>query len=106
MQRSIDAVWQKLIKGKKEAFQRDKAQKIVILVAITLIIVSEQKKEKVVIDIILVTQTESMTHIPGTNREIKKTHKTHTVNTEEDDITEDNKLIKTQIIKTRIIFIT
>ena len=52
------------------------------------------------------TQTESMTHIPGTNREIKKTHTTHTVNTEEDHITEDNKLIKTQIIKTRIIFIT
>ena len=35
----IDAVWQKIIKGKKEAFQRDKVQKIVILVAITLIIV-------------------------------------------------------------------
>ena len=47
-----------------------------------------------------------MTDIPGTNPEIQKTHTTHTTNTEEDDITEDNKLIKIQIIKTRIIFIT
>ena len=60
----------------------------------------------VVIDIIIATQTESMTHIRGTNREIQKTHTTHTTNTEEDHITEDNKLIKIQIIKTRIIFIT
>ena len=60
----------------------------------------------VVIDIIIATQIESMTDIPGTNPEIQKTHSTHTTNTEEDDITEDNKLIKIQIIKTRIIFIT
>ena len=60
----------------------------------------------VLIDIIIATQTGSMTHIRGTNREIQKTHTTHTTNTEEDHITEDNKLIKIQIIKTRIIFIT
>ena len=60
----------------------------------------------VVIDIIITTQIESMTRIPGTNPEIQKTHTTHTTNTEEDHITEDNKLIKIQIIKTRIIFIT
>ena len=60
----------------------------------------------VVIDIIIATQIESMTDIPGTNPEIQKNHTTHTTNTEEDDITEDNKLIKIQIIKTRIIFIT
>ena len=59
----------------------------------------------VVIDIIIVTPIESMTHIPYTNPEIQKTHTTHTTNTEEDHITEDNKLIKLQIIKTRIIFI-
>ena len=47
-----------------------------------------------------------MTHIPGTNLEIQKTHTTHTKNTEEDHITEDNKLMKMQFIKTRIIFIT
>ena len=55
---------------------------------------------------IIATQIESMTHIPGYNPEIQKTHTNHTTNTEEDDITEDNKLIKIQIIKTRIIFIT
>ena len=60
----------------------------------------------VVIDIIIATQIESMTDIPGTNPEIQKTHTTHTTYTEEDHITEGNKLIKTQIIKTRIIFIT
>ena len=35
----IDVIWQKKIKGKKEAFQRNKLKKIVILVTITLIIV-------------------------------------------------------------------
>ena len=60
----------------------------------------------IVIDIIIATQIESMTHIPGTNSETKKNHTTHTANIEEDHITEDNKLIKIQIIKTRIIFIT
>ena len=45
----------------------------------------------VVIDIIIATHIENMIHI---------------TNTEEDHITEDNKLIKIQIIKTRIIFIT
>ena len=60
----------------------------------------------VVIDIIIATQTESMTHIADTKREIHKIHTTHTTNAEEDHITEDNKLIKIQIIKTSIIFIT
>ena len=60
----------------------------------------------VVIDIIIATQTESMTHIRGTNREIQKTHTTYATNTEEDHITENNKLVIIQIIKTRIIFIT
>ena len=59
----------------------------------------------VVIDIIIATQIESMTNIPGTNPEIQKTHTTHTTNTDKDHITKDNKLIKTQIIKTKIIFI-
>ena len=36
----------------------------------------------VVIDIIIVTPIESMTHIPYTNPEIQKTHTTHTTNTE------------------------
>ena len=59
----------------------------------------------VVIDKIIATQIESMTHIPDTNLEIQKSHRTHTTNTEEDHITDNNKLIKMQIIKTRIIFI-
>ena len=57
----------------------------------------------VVIDIIIATQKESMNYIPDINPEIQKTH---TTNTEEDHITEVNKLIKIQFIKTRIIFIT
>ena len=60
----------------------------------------------VVIDIIIATQTGSMAHIRGTNREVQKTQTIHTTNTEEDHITEDNKLIKIQIIKIRIIFTT
>ena len=56
----------------------------------------------VVIDIIIATQKESMTHIPSYNPEIQKTHTNHTTNTEEDHITEDNKLIQIQITKTRI----
>ena len=59
----------------------------------------------VVTDIIIVTQIESMTHIPGNNPEIQKTHTAHTKNTEEDHINED-KLIKIQIIKARVVFIT
>ena len=47
-------------------------RKIVRLVPITL------KKELVVIDIIIVTQIESMTDIPDTNPEIQKTHTAHT----------------------------
>ena len=60
----------------------------------------------VAIDIIIVTWTESMTHIPDTNPEIQKNRTILTTNTEEDHITADNKLIKIHIIKTRIIFIT
>ena len=56
----------------------------------------------VVIDIIIATQIESMTHIPSYNPEIQKNHTNHTKNTEEDHITEDNKLIQIQITKTRI----
>ena len=52
----------------------------------------------VVIDIIIATQIESTTHIPGTNPEMQKTHTAHTANTKEDHITEDNKPIKTRII--------
>ena len=62
----------------------------------------------VVIDKITATQIESMTHIPDTRYQPRnpKNHTTHTKNTEEDRITEYNKLITIKIIKTRIIFIT
>ena len=63
-------------------------------------------KEIVVIDAIIATQTESLSRISGTNPEIKKTDTTHTTNTKEEHITEDNKLLKIQIIKARIIFTT
>ena len=53
--------------------------------------------------IIIVTQIESMTHIPDTNPEIQKVYTTHTKITGKDHITEDK--LKIQIIKTRIIFI-
>ena len=56
-------------------------------------------------DIIVVTRIKSMTHIKDTNPEIQKNNTTHTTNTEKDYIIDDNKLIKIQIIKTRIIFI-
>ena len=55
---------------------------------------------------IIVTQIDSMTQISDTNSEIQKTHTTHTTNREEDHIIKDNKLIKIQIIKIKIIFIT
>ena len=42
----------------------------------------------------ILTQVESMTHIPDTNPEIQKTHTANTANAEEDHITEDNKFIK------------
>ena len=54
-------------------------------------------KEMVVIDAIIATQIESLARIPGTNPEIQKTDTNH--------ITKDNKLLKIQIIKARIIFI-
>ena len=60
----------------------------------------------IIIEIIIETRIESMTHIPDPNKEIQKTLTTHTINTEEDRITENNKLTKIQFIKTRIIFIT
>ena len=56
----------------------------------------------VVIDMIIVTQIDSMTQISDTNSEIQKTHTTHTTNTEEDHIIKDNKLIKIQIIKSKL----
>ena len=60
----------------------------------------------IIIEIIIETRIESMTHIPDPNKEIQKTFTTHTINTEEDRITKNNKLTKIQFIKTRIIFIT
>ena len=60
----------------------------------------------VIIYIMILTQVESMIHIPDTNPEIQKTHTANTTSAEEDHITEDNKLIKIKNIKTRIIFIT
>ena len=62
-------------------------------------------KEIVVIDAIIATQIESLSRISGTNPEIQKIDTTHTTNTKEEHITEDNKLLKIQIIKARIIFI-
>ena len=59
----------------------------------------------VVKDIIEVTKIKSLTHVKDTNPEIQKNNTTHTTNTEKDYITDDNKLIKIQIIKTRIIFL-
>ena len=60
----------------------------------------------IITDVIIGTQIESMTHIPDPNKEIQKTLTTHTINTEEDHINENNKLTKIQFIKTRITFIT